>query len=299
VIEYLEWFDRYPVSNIAAASEETSNNEEQQMSLVKIEWNKQGDEKKALTIIVRLAKILAHLRGTLQTWETKDTQGTEYDYSLPIIEEPDRAITQLRNLARGHALSQGRNHITVSDIPILIKVVLSTASIERVKVFDLLIKSDGGRLSTSQITQALDVSNSTAKRTMVEFKGIGIVSFSQDGEYDNSEKIIMLKHKFKWFLTEEFKQLRQGFTPDVVSNPSKEDQSQTTLMLQEKTPLSTTPKKDDTIFECYYCEEFSPTDDKPAYNKHVILEHPGRLAYPSDVDLKKMGIKPKGKKWEN
>ena len=175
------------------------------------------------------------MRGTLQTWETRDTQGTEYDYSLPIIEEPDRAITQLRNLARGHALSQGRNYITVTDIPILIKVVLSTASIERVKVFDLLIKSEGGRLSTSQITQALDVSNSTAKRTMVEFKGIGIVTMTQDGEYDNSEKTITLKPKFKWFLTEEFRELRAGFTPDVVQEHSKEDQSQSTLELQEKT----------------------------------------------------------------
>jgi len=40
---------------------------------------------------------------------------------------------------------------------------------EQVKVFDPLIKSEGGRLCTSQITQALDVSNSTAKKTMVEY----------------------------------------------------------------------------------------------------------------------------------
>ncbi len=108
----------------------------------------------------------------------------------------------------------------------MIKVVLSTASIERVKVLDLLIKSEGGRLSTSQITQALDVSNSTAKRTMVEFKGIGIVTMTQNGEYENSEKTINLKPKFKWFLTEEFRELRAGFTPDVVQEHRKVDQSQ-------------------------------------------------------------------------
>ena len=220
-------------------SSDDITNDEVDTALVKVEWDKKKDEKKALKIIVKLAQILAHLRGTLQTWETRDTQGTEYDYSLPIIEEPDRAITQLRNLARGHALSQGRNYITVADIPILIKVVLSTASIERVKIFDLLIKSEGGRLSTSQITQALDVSNSTAKRTMVEFKGIGIVTMTQNGEYENSEKTINLKPKFKWFLTEEFRELRAGFTPDVVQEHSKEDQSQSTLELQEKTSPST------------------------------------------------------------
>ncbi len=137
VKEYLEWFEQCPVSK---TSTEVMANDEVNTALVKIEWDKQKDEKNALKIIVKLAQILAHLRGTLQTWETRDTQGTEYDYSLPIIEEPDRAITQLRNLARGHALSQGRNFITIADIPILIKVVLSTASIEKVKIFDLFNK---------------------------------------------------------------------------------------------------------------------------------------------------------------
>lgn len=237
VKEYLDWFEQCSSSKSPVTDEIATDDVD--TTLVKVDWNKEKDEKKALRIIVKLAQILAHLRGTLQTWETRDTQGTEYDYSLPIIEEPDRAITQLRNLARGHALSQGRNYITVADIPILIKVVLSTASIERVKILDLLIKSEGGRLSTSQITQALDVSNSTAKRTMVEFKGIGIVTVTQDGEYENSEKTITLKPKFKWFLTEEFRNLRAGFSPDIEQQHNREDQSQNTLELQEKTPPAT------------------------------------------------------------
>jgi len=299
VKEYLHWFEKYPDNQ--SNETETSN---EQVNLVKVGWNKGQDDKKALGIVIKLAKILAHLRGTLQTWETKDTQGTEYDYSVPIIEEPDRAITQLRNLARGHALSQGRNYITMTDIPLLIKVVLSTASIERVKVFDLLIKSEGGRLSTSQITKALEVSNSTAKRTMVEFKGIGIVSLSQDGDYDNSEKVITLKTKFKWFLTEEFRQLREGYIPEVVNAdaPStiKMDQFQSSQELQEKTPPSTTStNQNEIIFECYYCNEFTPTNDELTYKRHIVLEHPGRLAYPTELDLKKIGIKPKGKKWEH
>jgi hypothetical protein len=299
VTDYLEWFNKYPGSH---PSEPNTGNYE--TPLVKVEWNKEKDDKKAFGIVIKLAKILAHLRGTLITWETRETQGTDYDYSLPIIEEPDRAITQLRNLARGHALSQGRNYITMTDIPLLIKVVLSTASIERVKVFDLLIKSGSGQLSTSQITSALEVSNSTAKRTMVEFKGIGIVSLSQQGDYDNSEKIITLKPKFKWFLTEEFLQLREGHIPEAVgaAAPStiKMDHFQNSPELQEKTsPGTTSSNENETIFECYYCNEFTPTNDELTYKRHIVLEHPGRLAYPTELDLKKLGIKPKGKKWEH
>ena len=52
--------------------------------------------------------------------------------------------------------------------------------------------------------------------------------------YENSEKTITLKPKFKWFLTEEFRKLRAGFTPDVEQHYSNEDQSQTTLRAARK-----------------------------------------------------------------
>jgi hypothetical protein len=38
---------------------------------------------------------------------------TEYAYGIPIIEEPDRAMRQLANLAMDHALLTGRNYVTV------------------------------------------------------------------------------------------------------------------------------------------------------------------------------------------
>jgi hypothetical protein len=52
------------------------------------------------------------------------------------------------------------------------------------------------------------------------------------------------------------------------------------------------------MFECYYCEEFSDTDYKSDYEKHIVLKHPNKLAYPSIADLEKMNISPKGKEWE-
>lgn len=103
-------------------------------------WNCDKDEELARRYTIRLGQLLAHLRGVIPTLHTKDSQGSDYAYGIATIEEPDRAITQLRNLSRGHALSQGRNYVTsLQDIPILIKVVLSTASIERVTIFDILI----------------------------------------------------------------------------------------------------------------------------------------------------------------
>ena len=63
----------------------------------------------------------------------------------------------------------------MQDIPLVIKVVFSTASHERVRIFELLIEHQG-KLSTSMISDSLNTSNNTAKRTMAEFKAVGLVN---------------------------------------------------------------------------------------------------------------------------
>jgi len=119
----------------------------------------------------------------------------------------------LYNLARGHALSQGRNYIALEDdIPLVVKVVLSTASIERVTIFDLLL-AHKGKMTTSQIANSLNISNHTAQRTMTELKALGLVDMKKESDATNSEYQITLDPEFDWFLTKEFLQLREGFVP--------------------------------------------------------------------------------------
>ena len=287
--EYLEWFNRCPIQEIGSNGKDDVG----KGSLpLKIEWDEAKDEEKALRIIIKLANLLSPLRGILTTWETREGQGTEYSYSLPIIEEPDRGITQLRNLARGTALNRGRNYVTVEDIPLVIKVVLSTASIERVRVLDLLLNAKG-KLSASQIEFSLNISKPTAKRTMAEFKGLGVVDLIE-GEYENSEKTIELKPKFSWFLSKEFQDLRDGFTPDVEIDDKKES----SMVLQEKCPPSTIDdfryqntdsqiketlqnEEEKETYECYYCDKFTLTTNEKEYLKHVVNYHNNKPSYPS------------------
>src|SRR4029078_3611885 len=166
LIEYLEYFETNP--------QIIWDNNNPKMSS-----NYEKDEELAHRYIIRLARLLARLRAIVPTWETKNTQGSEYDYGLANIEDPSRAITQLTNLARGHALSQGRDHITLTDIPIIVNVVLSTASIERLTIFQLLI-SNNGNLSTQQIVEGLNTSKPTALKTMTELQAIGLVQMYRD-----------------------------------------------------------------------------------------------------------------------
>ena len=213
LFDYLQWFESCPdmIDDLDEAMNRKSD-------LQKMTWSPEKDDPRAKRYLIRLAMLLAHLRGVVPTWETHDTQGTEYAYTIATIEEPDRAITQLRNLARGHALSLGRNYITIDDIPLVIEVVFSTASMERVRILELLLESKG-ILTTTQITASLNTSSNTAKRTMAEFKALGIADItSVDPNKPNSEKQIVLYQTFGWFLTEEFRKLKVMVPKSAVRN---------------------------------------------------------------------------------
>jgi hypothetical protein len=201
LFEYLKWLEIRPDMQV-----------EKESGLPKIRWDFSKDDEMAERYIIRLAKLLAHLRGVAVTWETRDTQGSDYGYTRPLIEDPSRAGTQLKNLARGHALLHGRNYLTKEDIPIVIKTVLSTASVELVSVFDKLLVNEG-RLTTTQITGALNISSPTARLTMTELSVLELVTMTELGEYEDHEKKITLKPGFEWFLSEEFKKLREEFVP--------------------------------------------------------------------------------------
>ncbi len=192
----MEWFDSKP--------DHHNNHEEQEI--------KDNNDENALLYIIRLANLLAHLRGDVPVWETKDSQGSDYAYTFPTIEEPQRAITQLMNLARGHVLSLGRNHITIGDIPLLIKVVLSTASKERVILFDHLLENNG-KLDTLSISEHLIISKKTALKTMTELVILQVVDrLDMDNSNNNNNAFqIQLKQEFNWFLSNEFKNLRANF----------------------------------------------------------------------------------------
>jgi hypothetical protein len=185
----------------------------------KVAWSK-DDNPDAKKYIVKLGMLLSHLRAVVPTWRTDDTQGKYYAYATAIREEPDRAITQLRNLARGHALSQGRNFITLEDIPLVIKVVLSTASIDRVNIFDLLISSRG-ELTAKVISESLNMSLPVARSTMTELKAIGLVDMA-DTETQTEKLTITLKSGFKWFLGRKFSKLREEYKPEDNSASLKE-----------------------------------------------------------------------------
>jgi hypothetical protein len=47
---------------------------------------------------------------------------------------------------------------------------------------------------------------------------------------------------------------------------------------------------------CYYCSY--QTNTKEDYERHVLLKHPKKLAYPGKADMESLGLSPKGNTWE-
>lgn len=201
VIDYLNWFDYCPNADFVSRT-------------IKITIEGDNHDEQALRCIIKLGNLLSHLRGVVQTWETKGTQGSDYSYYIPVIENPDRAITCLKNLVIGHSLATGKTHISIEDIPIIIRTALSTAPVDRFKVFDLLLERKG-ELITSNIMKRLNFSRPTALRTMTELKVLELVDWEkEDEEVQTSIQSIKLKKEFGWFLGNEFKKLREGFIPE-------------------------------------------------------------------------------------
>ncbi|HJT85071.1 MAG TPA: hypothetical protein VJ697_11360 [Nitrososphaeraceae archaeon] len=91
--------------------------------------------------------------------------------------------------------------------------------------------------------QSLRISNNTAKRTMTEFKGLELVNMNRIDDNSNSEYKITLKSKFNWFLTNEFKILRDGFKPTDNKEFLKKKKSNTAI--RKNTPVQKEEKQDE------------------------------------------------------
>src|SRR5688572_23015931 len=105
----------------------------------------------------------------------------------------------------------------------------------------------------------MNVSNHTAKRTMTEFKGLELVTMEKISENSNSEYQITLKSEFEWFLTEEFKNYREGFQP----TDNKES------LKSKKKDLDKEKDPNDTLYDTKK-QEISITEEKEEnYNKSI------------------------------
>jgi len=102
----------------------------------------------------------------------------------------------------------------------IINVVLSTASEERVTIFDLLL-AHNVKLSASEISMSLNMAPPTARRIMLELWVLRLVDKDKPEDNTSAEQI-SLRPEFEWFITEEFRRLRDDHKGSQTDEEQKE-----------------------------------------------------------------------------
>jgi hypothetical protein len=165
-----------------------------------IDWDKKKDDQGAKEMIADLAIFLSKVRGSAYAYQSKvmtslansklkdsisgnddDDTGSGYQYeyahSKPLIEKPKRPANVLRNIAISHSFElYGRDHITYEDLPILVKIVLSSANRERIAVIKTLLlapKGISGLIpSEFDTTRDIDINHLVGTNYLISKTGI-------------------------------------------------------------------------------------------------------------------------------
>jgi hypothetical protein len=132
-----------------------------------------------------------------------DPERGRFEYSPAKREQPRRANAVLRNLARGHALVQGRRHLTGDDLPLLARVVVSSMPSECGPVFAALVKRGGTPLTVAEVQEILHVkSRDTARSVMEELDRREVLQFERKGE--GKAAVLSFRPKWEWCASPEF-----------------------------------------------------------------------------------------------
>ena len=138
------------------------------------------------------ADFVARARGLAitQAEEFKNDKGEDVSYYSPVeiqIEEPWRAINQLRNLAIALAALRGKALVTMHECETLKEVVRSTAPPNRALVLDALINRAG--MKAKEIGELMEKSTKTAQRELKELEMLGLVHKYHDPNFENAVNV--------------------------------------------------------------------------------------------------------------
>jgi hypothetical protein len=136
--------------------------------------------------IQRLARVVAHARGSLQ-------DGTAS------IEAPKRIGKLLHDLARGHALIHGRTHLELEDVEVCGRVALSTMPAKRRGIVRALLDPDrDDPLTAGDVETILDVSRPTARERIDEVVALGIGDVVEETGRGGTTKAVEVNSEFRW-----------------------------------------------------------------------------------------------------
>ena len=126
------------------------------------------------------ATLMSYCRGIviLQAASFKNEEGEEikyYEVSDIQIEEPWRAIQQLKELAKYLAFVVGKDEVGIEELEIIKEVVISSMPADRSQALRS-IKEVGGEITAKILSEASDRSTKTARRLLDELSALKVLT---------------------------------------------------------------------------------------------------------------------------
>ncbi len=143
-----------------------------------LEWDRQADDRERTMELVRLANLGSALRGQ-PARENADPSLDEYYFSPAIVEGSDRYRSMLYNLARGHAISEGRIHLNLSDVKMAADATLSSGTPMKVGLVKSVLLS-AEPLNITQLAAATGASDLTVNVAVGQMLRVGLLSVAQE-----------------------------------------------------------------------------------------------------------------------
>ena len=162
----------------AAVSEYMDHLWERHGGIRGLEWDRQADDRERMMELVRLANLGLALRGQ-PARENADPSLDEYHFSPAIVEGSDRYRSMLYNLARGHAISEGRIHLNLSDVKMAADATLSSGTPMKVGLMKSVLLS-AEPLNITQLAAATGASDLTVNVAVGQMLRVGLLSVAQE-----------------------------------------------------------------------------------------------------------------------
>ena len=122
--------------------------------------------------INRLSRLLAKGRAIVE-WERRQREEPPEVVGVQ-VEEPFRAVQQLRNLVRALATVHGRREVTAHDVELARRVVLSSMPSRRSEMLALLPDHLDG-LTVGEATELLHKGETSTSESLAELERVGLV----------------------------------------------------------------------------------------------------------------------------
>ncbi len=151
----------------------------------------------------KLAKLMSRTRGIVIAKANKfkneeDKWINYYEIEDIQIEEPWRALLQLRGLGKTLALIRNKNKITEEEIETLKKVALSSMPVDRADALNVFRNYD--TVTAKELAEEIEKSVRTAQRLLKELNKLKVLDYSQESKEEARE----------YYPVEEFSEIIKG-----------------------------------------------------------------------------------------